>query len=363
MMTLTHLPTRASVYASQPLGFVSAAEGFVFLSAFVAGSGYSQMLRDRGTWETRRRAWTRAAKLYGCHVGLLLFTVTIAAAFALYTERPALSNLLSVYFSEPAWATLGGPVLLYQPPLLDILPMYVVFIAITPSVLQIAKNLGWMTLGSVSLALWLIAQLGAGTVVHEGLYFATGWPLPIEALGAFDWFAWQLLWIVGLWFGAYSREFGKSPLAILNRPYSLIAAPGGAILFFAWRHQLLGDWVGLGDEFRALDKWHLGPLRLINFTALAILISTVGLPIFGYLRIRLLSLLGQASLPVFMTHLLICIPSLGLIVDDTIPLSLTQEIGVLTVALASMLFVASRAVPRQGHQDERKLFAEPMKEV
>ena len=33
MMTITHLPTRLSITLGQPLGFVSAAEGFVFLSA------------------------------------------------------------------------------------------------------------------------------------------------------------------------------------------------------------------------------------------------------------------------------------------------------------------------------------------
>jgi hypothetical protein len=37
LMTLTHLPTRFSDPLGQPFGFVSAAEGFVFLSAFMAG--------------------------------------------------------------------------------------------------------------------------------------------------------------------------------------------------------------------------------------------------------------------------------------------------------------------------------------
>ncbi len=32
-ITLTHLPTIASTYVNQPFGFVSAAEGFIFLSA------------------------------------------------------------------------------------------------------------------------------------------------------------------------------------------------------------------------------------------------------------------------------------------------------------------------------------------
>ncbi|MCU1296441.1 MAG: acyltransferase family protein [Acidobacteriaceae bacterium] len=34
LMTLAHLPTQAQVITNQQLGFVSEAEGFVFLSAF-----------------------------------------------------------------------------------------------------------------------------------------------------------------------------------------------------------------------------------------------------------------------------------------------------------------------------------------
>lgn len=37
LMTFTHLPTRFASPLGQPLGFVSSAEGFVFLSAFMCG--------------------------------------------------------------------------------------------------------------------------------------------------------------------------------------------------------------------------------------------------------------------------------------------------------------------------------------
>jgi hypothetical protein len=37
LMTLAHLPTQARVVTNQQLGFVSEAEGFVFLSAFLTG--------------------------------------------------------------------------------------------------------------------------------------------------------------------------------------------------------------------------------------------------------------------------------------------------------------------------------------
>ena len=39
-MTLTHLPTRFSDFVNQPIGFVSAAEGFVFISALLVGRIY-----------------------------------------------------------------------------------------------------------------------------------------------------------------------------------------------------------------------------------------------------------------------------------------------------------------------------------
>jgi hypothetical protein len=37
LMTVTHLPSRLTDPLGQPFGFVSAAEGFVLLSAFMAG--------------------------------------------------------------------------------------------------------------------------------------------------------------------------------------------------------------------------------------------------------------------------------------------------------------------------------------
>jgi hypothetical protein len=37
LMTLAHLPTQAQVVTNQQLGFVTEAEGFIFLSAFLTG--------------------------------------------------------------------------------------------------------------------------------------------------------------------------------------------------------------------------------------------------------------------------------------------------------------------------------------
>jgi hypothetical protein len=39
-MVLTHLPTFLPAYTNQPFGFVSASEGFIFLSALFTGQIY-----------------------------------------------------------------------------------------------------------------------------------------------------------------------------------------------------------------------------------------------------------------------------------------------------------------------------------
>jgi hypothetical protein len=160
LMALTHLPTRVSAYASQPLGFVSAAEGFIFLSAFLAGRSYTSRAPTHDASRARGRIWMRALKLYGYHILLLVFAFSIAAAFAAMTGRPALRNLLTFYFDAPLVAIISGSLLLYQPPLFDILPMYIVFLLLTPLLLAHTARHGWGRILSLSVILWVFAQVG-----------------------------------------------------------------------------------------------------------------------------------------------------------------------------------------------------------
>src|ERR1700730_6304211 len=48
LMTLAHLPTQAQVITNQQLGFVSEAEGFVFLSAFLTGRIFGRIANESG---------------------------------------------------------------------------------------------------------------------------------------------------------------------------------------------------------------------------------------------------------------------------------------------------------------------------
>ncbi len=116
-MAGTHLPTVINSFANQPLGFVSAAEGFVFLSAFLVGSIYTPLLSQRGPACVRERLWKRARTLYRYH--LLLFVFTVVAAVARCSGSRALHEYLLVLFRHPVAAVAGSPLFLYPVPLVD----------------------------------------------------------------------------------------------------------------------------------------------------------------------------------------------------------------------------------------------------
>ncbi|MGH8171327.1 MAG: OpgC domain-containing protein [Steroidobacteraceae bacterium] len=360
LMAFTHLPTGLSRFANQPLGFVSAAEGFVFLSAFLVGSIYTPLLLERGIGFVRTRIWKRTRHLYLYHLGLLLFAFTVVAGVAHFGHSPSLHNFLAPFFHSPIWASMSAPLLLYQPPLMDILPMYIVFLGLTPVVLQFAARRGWRPLLIASALMWIAAQLQVGRGLY-GLLAAGGYPLPHDAWSSFDWFAWQLVWIGGLWLGS-SGERSASATSdtapsksrhIGRGVYVLMAAVGAAALLLCARHHVGGLVSGLDSNTPLTSKWHLGPLRVANFAVLAYIAHRLLLPLLHWLRIGWLELLGRSSLQVFTAHIPVCILADGLLLGAA-PVSLPLQSALLALTLGVMLAVAWRTdTPRRRARTQR----------
>lgn len=363
VMTAEHLPTGLSAYANQPLGFVSAAEGFVFLSAFLVGTIYARQLLEKGLAHVRSRLWGRAGKLYLVHLALIAFAFTVVAGIAVLSGRQTLHNHLAFLFQSPLWAGIASPLLMYEPPLLDILPMYVVFLALSPLVLHSAARRGWAPVLTASGALWGFAQLGGRRWLYTHFAAATGFPVPLEALGSFDWLAWQLVWVGGLWLGAGTlrrRRAAQTGLgsAPPSMPRGLPALPVliGALLlatlFLVGRHRFAGAEFDTPLGAALLGKWHLGALRVLDFAALAVIARHLLLPALALMRIPGLALLGRSSLAVFTTHLPFCFLSRGLIANGAPGLAPWQQIAVLALTFGAMLGVAwwadegRRASPR-----------------
>src|SRR6202789_4132731 len=70
-ITCTHLPTILSTYVNQPVGFIAATEGFIFLSALFTGRIYFRIAERDGYPAMTRKLCARPLRLYGSHLLLL----------------------------------------------------------------------------------------------------------------------------------------------------------------------------------------------------------------------------------------------------------------------------------------------------
>jgi hypothetical protein len=200
-MTLTHLPTIVSTYVNQPFGFVSGAEGFIFLSALFTGRIYSLVAERESDRAMQSQLWMRTARLYIYHALLLALAFLVVARFATGGSRPGLHNLLDFYFASPRQAVIDAALLIYRPPLLDILPMYITFLLVTPLALRLGKRIGWNVIMAAGFALWLASQFGLRQTLYDFSVRSFGVSVPLSATGSFDLFAWQFLWLLGLYCG------------------------------------------------------------------------------------------------------------------------------------------------------------------
>jgi hypothetical protein len=335
-ITLTHLPTIVSTYVNQPFGFVGAAEGFIFLSALFTGRIYYRMAQHDGYRAMTLKLWSRTLRLYGYHALLLAFAFLVAVPIAARGNRPGLHNLLDFYFNAGAkQAVTEAALLIYRPPLLDILPMYIIFLVFTSAGLLAARRFGWKPILWTAFVVWVFAQLGFRQSEHAFVSRFVPTRIPLNEMGSFDLWAWQFLWIAGIWFGV---RWGREDLPIEKwARRAAIPALVIAIALFELRRAI---WHGLelGRYEFLFDKWHLGPLRLLDFAAVAALLI-VSQSILKPLVVRPLVMMGQSSLQVFCVHLLFCFAGLTLLGNASM-LSGRQQFGLVAATLLAMLITA-----------------------
>ena len=348
-MVATHLPTILPNYTNQPFGFVSASEGFIFLSALFTGRIYFRLAQREGYAAMRTRLLLRTLRLYGYHALLLGFAFLVAVPIAARGNRPQLYNLLDYYFAAgPKQAVTEAFLLIYRPPLLDILPMYILFLLMTPVVLILSRRLGWTPILAGSGTIWFLAHLGVREAEHEFVSRVLGTHIPINEMGSFDLWAWQFLWILGLWCGVRWAQ-GNLPVEQWSRRVIIPAAILVAVLLPL--RYAVGRGVELGALEPMFDKWHFGVVRLINFAAVAaVLIRFQSL--LKPLAVRPLVMLGQASLQVFCVHLLFTFAGLTLLGNATM-LSAWRQILLLATTLAGMLLTAKLFSKSEGKTEQK----------
>ncbi|WP_241212201.1 OpgC domain-containing protein [Vibrio scophthalmi] len=303
IMTLNHLfwisggSSIFQAFTLQPLGQFGAAEGFILVSGFLAGAIYSRPTQRIN--EVKRKAWRRAWEIYRYHIVCLLTVFTWFGFCVIYFPQaaealsPNFSNLVEAPFLTVFWSLL----LVNKPSYLEILPLYIMYIAILPA-LVCAYRRGWMKgVMAVSFSLWLAAGYlnDAGLV---GLLSSSSTEFKLQT-GYFDPFAWQLLFVVASAFGfaANNPDFHWYSL-----PLTLVCGVLAVLIMTMHHGAFLSFGIHQGVLYSLADKPELGWLRALNIALWAYLIAVLIRFRPTWLVFRPLSYIGRHSLQVFAWH-------------------------------------------------------------
>ena len=345
LMTIDHLDGVGARFGFEAFGFVAAAEGFVVLSGFVSARVYGRMLH-REPSRLRRTILERAALLYVSHLLLVVFVVAIT----LGREVPPSSTDPYFRFAvQPLAYTFKAAVFVFQPYLLDVLPMYVLFVGGLPWLLRAIRRNAVLTM-LVSTGVWTLS-LGLHT---------QDW---IEGSGLFVFPSWQLLFVGGAVLGSYPLEchFGK--------------VRGRVLVWIAALTVLLGLGLKHGDAawaFGAHLQWwiqrpKLGPIRLVTIMAYLVLVAWGRRGRLGRIRSVWLEFLGRHSLHVFVWHfpvVLLCKPQrfvqwLSASWGGDLPPYVVQatDLAITALAVASLTIAAAAHERWRGSSVARRLSA------
>jgi hypothetical protein len=307
-MAVDHLPGPHRFLTYEAFGLVSAAEGFVFLAGLVSALYATHLLKKGGMPLVQKKMHQRSRLIYLFHVSLVLslvlfgFIVRRATSHTFGHDAIADPVQYSSYWnaafkpfwSQPIWASVMALLLIYQPPLLDILPLYCIFQFLAPYLMEIIHRGHMRTLLVVSFIFWLTAQIQASQeMIH--------WLIPLNwdyTYWVFDPFAWQFLYVVGFVCGTLREDkvfFFSHYIPWLVYLSAAVVSTGLYI-----RYQIDTP----PDLYNPLmhRSW-LAPFRLVNALALFYLIGLV-LNRWGELfNHSWLAWLGRYSLIVFTYHL------------------------------------------------------------
>ena len=296
MVFLDHIPYDiVSWLTLRNYGFSDAAEFFVFISGYTAGFVYGPAMAHGQFLAATKRLLKRAWQLYVAHIFLFLFFVAQIARAARRFDNPMYGNEYNIFlFLERPDIMIGQTLMLkFKPVDLDVLPLYIVLVLALPAIL-----LGLVKFPRLTL-------LGSAVFYALARYF--DWNLPSYPGGNwyFNPFAWQLLFVFGVWCGLNgAAEIGaliRSRAALI---LALIWIAFSFVIVMTWHIPVVDAMVPkwLIKIIYPIDKSDLDLFRLVHFLALAVVFVRYIPRDWPGLRSKLaypLILMGQHSLPIF----------------------------------------------------------------
>lgn len=294
---INHIPGNLyDRFTHRNFGFSDAAELFVFLAGFVAALAYFPKFLEGNILGQSYKTLRRSGQLYLAHIASIMGAIALFAFAANFYGDASIAGRINIapVLQDPANAIVGLVTLGHQLGYFNILPMYIVLLAMLPII---------MTLARIDLRL----ALGVSFAVYLSTHFF-GWNLPEYPNGG-TWFfnplAWQFLFTIGFTAGTLTRSGHGVPY------HPVVFTLACAFLTVALVWALTGFWVH--DSYIpnpttlfGFDKTNESLMRLLH--VLALVYVFVHSP-FGEMAKRIpydhpIAVVGRHSLPIF------CIASL-----------------------------------------------------
>jgi len=325
------------------------ADLFVFLAGWSLRLLVGRPERLKTTWYLVLRLLGRALELYAAQILITMIAIAMLAASATVLDNPLLlewHNAAPV-FQDPVLTHIGLALLTHHLGYFDILPLYVVLMAVAPLFAVIDRYApNWVL--PVSLTVYfvtLIVPIPVPSWPEDGQWF-------------FNPLAWQLVFVLGF---VLAREDGVGGFARRHIvPIRLLSVPIVAVSAYIVWNQLWPDPTMMPQPVLLFiaDKTYVTPMRMIQFLALIAVMSVT----YPYIKrwaswlVAFGSRLGRNSLIVFCVGSLLSLAGQiarfvyrGDIVVDTI---------VVVLGISIMAFTAW--LPEWREQVRSKSSAQPL---
>lgn len=326
-----------------------ATEVFVFLAGLVTAMAYTRLAARKGEAAADRRFVRRSLEIYRAFVVLAGLMFASGGLVLLWgVDTPSLGgSQIKHFLAAPLRSVYEVLTLQRQPFLADILPMYAFFALLTPLAIRLARR-SWMWLLAASGALWLAAP-----------WLLQFLPITVIPHWAFNPFAWQAVFVLGLIVGLYPdlpQRPGKRMRQALTLAAGLVFLAGAVFSLFSFhaglREIFLSTWFEHG--LQTFSKTNASAVRIINFLAIAWLVhavvkSGVLTPLFK--RLTLVALVGKNGLVCFVGGAVISVlaEALSYALSGGAPVwYFALPVDILAVAaLIGLALVRERMVARQ----------------
>ena len=341
-----HIPRNApAAFTLHNFGFSDAAEIFVLLAGYSSMVAYGGLFQRAGTWPTLARIARRCLRIYLFQAGLLFATLVIVRIWMDLTglvPRFGVRPLLEMGLWQ---GLLRGLMLNALPNYLDILPLYILLLALFP-VIHYGMQRGVWGVLALSATFWLAANVDYQLNLPNAAAVDDGW--------YFNPFAWQFLFVIGAALSLALRPGG----GLLPRRAWVTAAAWAYLAFALLQGGSWSEW-GLPD-LRPLtmappDKGHVAPLRLIDMLALTYLMFASGRvrTLSGHRWLRPLDACGRHSLEIFAAGCLAALVGRVLYrsFDAAWPLQVAVNLSGILLMLGLGLILDARA--RRGAEREK----------